>query len=185
MIRKIIFAMMFLPFLLGCGKSLHYQFQSPEDGEIRYQFRVVEDLEGRLTPGTVLTFSSNPQPGEIRVTGQDRYGLHGLASQFSPDQSTDAIPMVLAFQFASKSDRSMFRDFKRVDLPWVRKNNGDNHATVYTGRSARWNFDAFEIVYFNSREDFERAYAGNDSLEKAAENLFGEEVLLLIVERLS
>ena len=90
--------------------------------------------------------------------------------------------MVLAFQLAPDKSREDFAQFKKVDAPWVTSNHGSNFATIWTERKGEWIFDAFEDVVFASKADFDKAYAGNEELNKVAEGLFGEKVLVVIVE---
>jgi hypothetical protein len=89
--------------------------------------------------------------------------------------------MVLAYQLAPGKTREDFRAFKEIDLSWVSANNGTNHATVWTRRSAAWPFDGFDETTFATREDFRIAYEGNEAILGAAEGLFGDRVLVVVV----
>ena len=90
--------------------------------------------------------------------------------------------MILGFQLAPGKTRDDFAGFKKVDAPWLVSNRGSNPATIWTERDGDWVFDAFEEVIFASLDDFNRAYAGNDELNTAAEGLFDDKVLVVIVE---
>tara|TARA_B100000686_G_C16502517_1_gene817812 strand:+ start:110 stop:460 length:351 start_codon:yes stop_codon:yes gene_type:complete len=94
----------------------------------------------------------------------------------------EAIHMILGFQLAPGKTREDFAGFKKVDAPWLVSNRGSNPATIWTERDGDWVFDAFEEVIFASLDDFNRAYAGNDELNTAAEGLFDDKVLVVIVE---
>lgn len=143
-------------------------------GEER-RLSILEVLEGEWAEDHLL-FAKEPRPGAITVTGAD---IH--ARTLLTESPYDGMRMVLAFQLAEGKTPADFREFKEIDLPWIAENNGRNHATVWTERSPQWPFDAFEDVTFQTREDFTTAYAGNEELAEAAEGLFGDPVLVLIV----
>jgi hypothetical protein len=138
-------------------------------------FKVKEILDGTWSHPTI-EIGMEEGASAIYVTAQDVYS--------PPPKPTnpEAIHMVLAFQLPPGKTRADFAKFKVLDGPWVASNNGSNAATIWTNRSGDWIFDAFEDVLFASKADFERAYAGNDELGKAGEGLFGDKVLVAIVE---
>jgi hypothetical protein len=139
------------------------------------KFKVNEILDGAWSHPTI-EIGIEEGASEITVSAQDVYS--------PPPKPTnpEAIHMILAFQLAPGKTRADFAKFKVLDGPWVASNNGSNAATIWTNRSGEWIFDAFEDVVFASKADFERAYAGNDELGKAGEGLFGDKVLVAIVE---
>jgi hypothetical protein len=139
------------------------------------KFKVKEILDGAWSHPTIK-IGMEEGVSEITVSAQDVYSPSPLPT------NPDAIHMVLAFQLTSGKTRADFAKFKILDGPWVASNNGSNSATIWTNRSGDWIFDAFEDVVFASKADFERAYAGNDELRKAGEGLFGDKVLVAIVE---
>jgi hypothetical protein len=138
-------------------------------------FKIKEILDGSWTHPTIK-IGKEEGASAIHITAQDVY------SPPPKPTNTEAIHMVLAFQLAPGKTRADFAKFKVLDGPWVASNNGSNSATIWTNRSDDWIFDAFEDVVFASKADFERAYAGNDELGKAGERLFGDKVLVAIVE---
>ncbi|GEM_PF-6982162 len=138
-------------------------------------FKVKEILDGTWSHPTI-EIGMEEGSSAIHVTAQDVYS--------PPPKPTnpEAIHMVLAFQLPPGKTRADFAKFKVLDGPWVASNNGSNAATIWTNRSGDWIFDAFEDVVFASKKDFETAYAGNEELGKAGEGLFGDKVLVAIVE---
>ncbi len=138
-------------------------------------FKVKEILEGSWSHPTI-EIGMEEGASAVYVNAQDIYS--------PPPKPTnpEAIHMVLAFQLTPGKTRTDFAKFKVLDGPWVASNNGSNAATIWTNRTGEWIFDAFEDVVFASKADFNRAYAGNEELGKAAEGLFGDKVLVAIVE---
>ncbi len=138
-------------------------------------FKVKEILDG-IWNHSVIEIGMEEGATAVNVTAQDVYS--------PPPKPTnpEAIHMVLAFQLTPGKTRADFAKFKVLDGPWVASNNGSNAATIWTNRSGDWIFDAFEDVVFASKADFNKAYAGNEELGKAAEGLFGDQVLVAIVE---
>ena len=136
-------------------------------------FYVKQILDGQWNKQTI---EIAPTERSIRMIGMDSY----LAPP--KPNNPEAIQMVLAFQLAPGKTRKDFARFKRVDGPWVTSNHGSNSATIWTKRQGDWVFDAFEDIVFASKKDFHRAYAGNEELNKAAEGLFGDKILIAIVE---
>ncbi len=139
------------------------------------KFKVKEVLDG-VWNDLIIEIGMEEGASEVFVTAQDTYS--------PPPKPTnpEAIHMVLAFQLPPGKTRADFAKFKVLDGPWVASNNGSNSATIWTNRAGDWIFDAFEDVVFASKADFERAYAGNEELGKAGEGLFGDKVLVAIVE---
>ena len=139
---------------------------------INKKFKVLKILDGEWPHPTIEI--SNQGLG-IRVIGANTYSPPPASSE------PRAIRMVLAFQLNPGKTRKDFARFKKVDAPWVASNRGSNSATIWTERGGDWIFDAFEDVTFASEEDFNRAYVGNDKLNKAAAGLFDNKVLVAIV----
>jgi len=139
------------------------------------KFKVIEILDGVWNHPTIK-IGMEEGASEITVSAQDIYSPPPKPS------NPEAIHMVLAFQLTPGKTRADFAKFKVLDGPWVASNKGSNAATIWTNRSGDWIFDAFEDVVFASKADFERAYAGNEELGKAGEGLFGDKVLVAIVE---
>jgi hypothetical protein len=139
------------------------------------KFKVNKILDGGWSHPTI-EIGMEEGASEITVSAQDVYS--------PPPKPTnpEAIHMILAFQLTPGKTRADFAKFKVLDGPWVASNNGSNTATIWTNRAGDWIFDAFEDVVFASKADFERAYAGNDELGKVGEGLFGDKVLVAIVE---
>ena len=138
-------------------------------------FKVKEVLDGKW-PHPTIEVAYGTNQAEIKITDVDAY------SPPPKPKNPDAIHMILAFQMALGKGRADFAEFKKLDAPWVASNNGSNAATYWTERTGNWVFAAFEDVVFASKEDFNKAYAGNDELGKAAEGLFDGTVLVAIVE---
>jgi hypothetical protein len=139
------------------------------------KFKVKEILDGVWTH-SIIEIGMEEGASKITVSAQDVYSPPPKPS------NPEAIHMILAFQLTPGKTREDFAKFKVLDGPWVASNNGSNSATIWTNRSGDWIFDAFEDVVFASKADFQRAYAGNEELGKAAEGLFGDNVLVAIVE---
>jgi hypothetical protein len=163
-----------LELALAAGCASNHNATTPEG--IRRTFHIVKVLEGEFDRDT-LTITDREYGRGVRIIGIDRY------ENAAPEpKGPEAIRMVLAFQLAPGKTPSDFAKFKALDLPWVAANHGSNRATIWTQRTEDWPYDAFEDVTFASRADFERAYAGNEELAKAGEGLFGDRVLVAIVE---
>ena len=138
-------------------------------------YKVKEILDGTWNHPTIQ-IGMEEGASEIYVIAQDIY------SPPPKPKNPEAIHMVLAFQLTPGKTRTDFAKFKKIDGPWVASNKGSNAATIWTNRSGDWIFDAFEDVVFASKKDFQRAYAGNAELAKAGEGLWGDKVLIAIVE---
>ncbi len=151
-------------------------------GCLRYE--VVEVIDGPKLMGP-LTFceaacGASGECPEITGTFSHEAFMNGQAT-ISPS-TPGAIHMVLGFQLAAGKTRADFEKFKELDRPWVVQNKGYNPSTYFTKRTATWSFDAYEDVWFATRADFDRAYAGTPELAKAGEGLFGPQVLVAIVK---
>jgi|TARA_B110000438_G_C15700675_1_gene600930 hypothetical protein len=138
-------------------------------------YKIKKILDG-VWNHSVIEIGMEESATAVNVTAQDVYSPPPKPS------NPEAIHMVLAFQLTSGKTRADFAKFKALDGPWLASNNGSNAATIWTNRSGDWIFDAFEDVVFASKADFNKAYAGNEELGKAAEGLFGDQVLVAIVE---
>ena len=149
------------------------------------RYEVVEVIDGPKLTGPlafcdVACGTSSMECPEITGTFSHEAYMKEQAT-ISPS-TPGAIHMVLGFQLAAGKARADFEKFKELDRPWVAQNKGNNPATYFTKRTAAWPFDAYEDVWFATRADFDRAYAGTPALAKAGEGLFGPQVLVAIVK---
>ena len=167
--------------LNGCAST-----RAANSGSMKcLRYEVAEMIDGPRDT-TALSFCekacgpSEDCPGQITGTYSHEDYMKEHAS-ISPS-TAGAIHMVLGFQLAPGKSRDDFEKFKELDRPWVVQNKGYNSATYFTKRSAAWPFDAYEDVWFATRADFDRAYAGTPELAKAGEGLFGPKVLVAIVK---
>jgi hypothetical protein len=155
-------------------KSITTASQKPKFKSKRI-FKIKKVLDGKWTRSKI-EFSFDGKNSGIPVLAVDAYSPSPMRT------NPKTIQVILAFQLAQGKTREDFAEFKKVDASWVASNHGSNFATIWTGSKGEWNFDAFEDIVFASKADFDRAYAGNEELNKAAKGLFGEKVLVVIVE---
>ncbi|MCC6547175.1 hypothetical protein IT570_08410 [Candidatus Sumerlaeota bacterium] len=143
-------------------------------------YHVVEVVDGKTELKDLNFACDGGQPGIVLSAVMSHRHYMQRHATISPDEA-GALRMVMAYQLMPGKTRADIARFKEFDRPWVVENNGFNTATYFTRRAATWPFDAFEDITFKSRADFEKAYAGNETMTKAGEGLFGPEVLVAIV----
>ena len=140
-------------------------------------YHVGEVLDGGTNEHSFTFTFSRDEPGIIIRDAMYHRDYMRKHATISPDEP-GALRMVMAYQLMPGKTRSDIARFKELDRPWVAENNGYNSATYFTDRAANWPFDAFEDITFKSKADFERAYAGNETMAKAGEGLFDKQVLV-------
>lgn len=143
-------------------------------------YRIVEVLDGKTGLRDLAFIFDKKAPGIVIndvMHHRDYMKKHASISADEPG----ALRMVLAYQLMPGKTKTDIARFKEFDRPWVVENNGNNAATYFTNRAADWPFDAFEDITFKTKADFDRAYAGNDTMTKAGEGLFDQQVLVAIV----
>lgn len=177
-----------LPVALLLGGCSHRSLVP--DPDVAASYRILNTLDGEA-PGEWIVLTRKGwffEEKSVYTAGEVPVVVREVRSHTSTLKAMDArefrggIRMVLAFQLAEGRTADDFMEFKKLDLPWVVRNNGYNRSTVFTRRSERWPFDAFEDVTFASEADFRRAYLGNEELAKAGDGLFGPAVFVAIVE---
>lgn len=177
---RIALVCLMIAWLNGCASTR----AARKDAARCLRYEVVEVIDGAKLTGPLafcdVACGSSMECAEI--TGMFSHEAYMKEHATISPSTPGAIHMVLGFQLAAGKARDDFEKFKELDRPWVVQNKGYNPATYFTKRTAAWPFDAYEDVWFATRADFDRAYAGTPELAKAGEGLFGPQVLVAIVK---